>query len=258
MVGPLKMDHHGEYSDLQGVAIRAHSPAMFGNNSQDYKFVVTGSADADAVAAIVGLSGIHRISSAEVELINKVDTDPISVGSLLDYGIEGLKLLAFNQATSGMPNGLDALWKAIEIFVDIYSRDISLTESVLVRRGEERRVFDLTSSALRVWDHGEGSPVALACNPMWGFDVWYQKAPIVVSFVEVKQSITIGVVSTEKAEELLGEGGLKNVFPILDEKLDKSGWGGRETIGGSPRNVEMTIDEARTIVRIIGEFISSR
>lgn len=269
VVGPLQMDHHGALSNLSGVAIRAQE--SFGIRKDDPRFVVTGAADADAVTAILVLAGVVSLSKEDAELINAVDTDPINVGSLIEKGDSGYRLLAFNQATSGMPNGQGAFDVAIKIFLDLYGgetkftsrRALTLTEQTIIFRAEISRINNLTSSALRIWEHEEGSSVALACNPMWGFDVWYRQAPIVVSYVEVKKSITIGVVSLTKAEELLGPGGLKNIFPVFDQQLGSEtgygkgmpGWGGRETVGGSPRNLIMSLDQARLAVKLINAHI---
>ena len=71
------------------------------------------------------------------------------------------------------------------------------------------------------------------------FDLWYKKAPVVVVFNSLLKTISIGATDTKKAEELFGPGGLKNVFPKLD-----GAWGGRESIGGSPRGKEMAFSDA--------------
>jgi len=57
VVGPLEMDHHGHLSHLEGVATRAYRD-HFGARREDPRFVVTGTADADATFAIAALAGL--------------------------------------------------------------------------------------------------------------------------------------------------------------------------------------------------------
>ncbi|MEM4408207.1 MAG: hypothetical protein QXI19_05630 [Candidatus Caldarchaeum sp.] len=253
VVGELKMDHHGEYSHLPGVAIRAHGE-LYGIRADDPRFVVTGSPDLDAVAAIAGLAGLLHLDPATAELINAVDTDPIGVGSLLEKGEAGLKTLAFNQAMVGQPSSEETFEKALELFLEIFSRPLSSLEKQLISQAENQRMKLVTSSALILWEHVEGEPVALAANPAWGFDVWYNRAPCVVAFVENKKSVTIGCKTLADAEALFGPGGLKNTYPVLDKEI-APGFGGRETVGGSPRGYELTLEEARRIKNILLSLI---
>jgi hypothetical protein len=84
--------------------------------------------------------------------------------------------------------------------------------------------------------------VALAAAPLWGFDVWYRVAPIVVSYSSRLEKVTIGCPDLETAEALCGPGGLQTLWPRLGP-----GWGGRETIGGSPRDAALTLADARLL-----------
>ena len=62
---PLNMDHHGERSHLESVAIRAYRD-HFGARKSDPRFVVVGSPDADACFAISALAGLLPHPSVEV------------------------------------------------------------------------------------------------------------------------------------------------------------------------------------------------
>ena len=87
----------------------------------------------------------------------------------------------------------------------------------------------------------------------WGFDRWYGRDPDlepqdpaawrhpVVLVRSSKAVVTVGCPNQQVAEALFGPGGLQAVFP----RLEPAGWGGRESIGGSPRGVEM---DARQLV----------
>ena len=52
-------------------------------------------------------------------------------------------------------------------------------------------------------------------------------------------AITLGFKDLETAERYYGEGGLKNLYSTLGE-----GWGGRETVGGSPRGEHISYQAA--------------
>jgi len=118
IVGSLKMDHHGTFAHLEGVALRAYRD-HFGARKEDPRFVVTGAADADATFAIAALCGIlpHPSRAAEFEkapppvkasgtkdltklseLVNTVDVAPIGVR--LEESDEGVILLLWNQMGS--------------------------------------------------------------------------------------------------------------------------------------------------------------
>ena len=84
--------------------------------------------------------------------------------------------------------------------------------------------------------------IALTNSPAYGFDIWYKKAPIVVGYNPNKKNITIGAVSLSEAEKAFGKDGLKNVYSLLEP-----GWDGRETVGGSPRNEELTFPTAEEV-----------
>ena len=57
VMGPLNLDHHGEESHREGVAIRSCRDFL-GARSHDPRFVVTGTPDADAILSILALAFI--------------------------------------------------------------------------------------------------------------------------------------------------------------------------------------------------------
>jgi hypothetical protein len=93
--------------------------------------------------------------------------------------------------------------------------------------------------------------VLVVAAHVWGFDVWYRDHPVVILYDIGKHKLTIGCPNEQVAERLFGPGGLKNVFP----KLDPPGWGGRPSIGGSPRGVALGEDAAlragRTVLTLL-------
>ncbi|MEI6288553.1 MAG: hypothetical protein WCP18_03165, partial [bacterium] len=67
VVGSITMNHHGDHSGLEGVALRAYRD-HFGARKSDPRFVVTGAADADACFCIASLAGLLPHKSREAEL----------------------------------------------------------------------------------------------------------------------------------------------------------------------------------------------
>ena len=264
VVGPLTMDHHGEYAGLEGVALRAYRD-HFGARQSDPRFVVTGAADADACFAIAALAGMlpHPSREAELanapppvkasgtrdlvglaELVNRVDTAPIGVR--LEESAEGALILLWNQLSSSVQDatafhaGLDR-WRALLGRAPKALLQAAKTE-------EEARVAKAREAeVIRVSDQ-----VAVVESPVWGFDVWYAEvAPVIVAYVAASGTITLGCPSAEVAETLFGPGGLKNVFP----KLTPAGWGGREAIGGSPRGQKLTREQALEAAKVMAETL---
>jgi len=286
----LEMDHHGSLSHLEGVAIRAYRD-HFGARKGNPKFVVTGAADADAAFAIASLAGLlphpsreaeferapvpvrksmTRDLSALAELVNRVDTDPIGVDlAMAEYGP---MLLVFNALNAQNRDSL-GLYGAVSRWVNLTTGNPAPLKPIMEgAKGSEaaRR----TEAEVDLEERGSmiGDTVAIIeFSRSWGFDIWYGrqadqgtpnevsgwKAPVVLALVETMGGITIGCPNQAVAESLFGEGGLKNVFPKLDEAIS-TGWGGREAIGGSPRGMKMTLEQLREAAEVVSGLIRRR
>ena len=264
ILGPLVMDHHGKQSYREGVAVRAYRD-HFGARRDDPRFVVTGDADQDATFAIAALAGVlpHPSRAPEFEkapphikgawtqdltplanLVNLLDTAPIGVR--LDELYFGSTLLLWDQVCSPIRDatafhaGVDR-WRALLARPPKALLEATKAEEVLrvkaARSASVERVSDL---------------VAVVESPVFGFDVWYDEiAPIIVAYVADDGNITVGARDTATAERLLGKGGLKNVF----SRLVPAGWGGREAVGGSPRGMQMTREQAKAAAEVIAKTV---
>lgn len=263
VVGQLVMDHHGEHSHMEGVAVRAYRD-HFGARKEDPRFVVTGAADADACFAIAALCGVlshpSRASEFEnapppvkasntkditalAELVNLVDTAPIGVR--LEESAEGALLLLWNQMSSSAQDA-----SAFHAGIDRWRCLLGRAPKALLtaaKTEEENRVAEARKAeVIKISDE-----VAVVESAAWGFDVWYAEvAPIILAFVGGSHA-TVGCANVEAAEELFGSGGLKNVFV----KLEPSGWGGREAIGGSPRGEKLTREQVIAAAHVIAKSI---
>ena len=258
IVGDLEMDHHGDLSHLTGVAIRAYE--NYGARKDDPSFVVTGAADADATFAIAALAGLlpHPSNADLIEgkpwlagldadlselavLINLVDTAPIGV-RLEEKGDDGAKLLLFNQTSSSSQDAM-SFYSGVDRW-----RWLTKSPSEALLRAALDAEAERVAAARNVEKIAHaGKNVAVIKSPVWGFDVWYSEfAPIIVALAP-NGNITLGVSDKETAEQYLGEGGLKNIFP----QLAPEGWGGREAIGGSPRGMKMSWEDALAAAEVV-------
>lgn len=253
VLGPLAMDHHGAESHREGVAVRSYRD-HFGARRDDPRFVVTGDADQDATFAIAALAGLlpHPSRAAEfeqapphvrsvwtqdlselAELTNAYDVAPI--GLRLETQRWGPTLILWDQ-TASTTRDVIAFFAGVDRWRALLSRPPrALLEAV--QREEALRVEVAMTAAVT----GVSEAVALVESSLWGFDVWYaEHAPIVVAWSPDDGNVTVGAKDAPTAERLLGPGGLKNAF----SKLQPAGWGGRESIGGSPRGMPMTRKQA--------------
>jgi hypothetical protein len=230
---------------------------------------VTGTPDADAILSIIALAGLlpeDAIPSGFPELVDLHDRNPIGLD--LTQEEHGLLLLAFNQCS--LPRKTPGFELGIERMVAILTHGLDAEEerrALGAERSRQRRANEsirgvyladgsvLEFSEATQWT-GEGlqSPaVALTLGAVWGFDVWYLYAPVVVSYSGRLEKITIGCPNNETAERLFGPGGLLALYPVLGE-----GWGGREAVGGSPRGEKRTFEQAGEVAKRVASLLGTQ
>lgn len=282
----LQMDHHGKLSHMEGVAVRAYRD-HFGARVCDPRFVVCGNADADATFAIASLAGLlpHPSRSAEfeksppfvkkamtvdlstlAETVNLLDTNPIGVDATKVKHGDVVK--TWNAMTAKNDDTL-GLYTGVGMWVNLLTGNPQIT-STFFKAAKDAEAARITEAKADLNERSERiSPEVLFLNRSrsWGFDVWYGRkldagtsedpngwdAPVVVAFVENGENVTIGCPNQSVAEAVFGTGGLKNAFPKLDTICN--GWGGREAIGGSPRGMKMTAEQALEVSRLVAELV---
>jgi len=276
VVDDLLMDHHGEWSHLESVAVRGYRD-HYGARAHDPRFVVAGVADADATFAIAALAGVLPHPNKEVsgpppvvkaqtqdlaglaETVAVIDTDPI--GRHLPEMEGGDILLAWNAMSDGRTD-LGAT-TGVGLWVSLTTGNPTQQRPLLdgAVAAETRRRELAANELFEVGDTVDGVTI-LDGSTVFGFDVWYGRLsdadadtaagwarPVVLARVAKTGGITIGCPNAEVAEALFGPGGLKNVFSLLQPE----GWGGRETVGGSPRGTQMSAAELRAAARVVAE-----
>lgn len=267
LVCDLQMDHHGENSHLESVAVRAYRD-HFGARRNDQRFVVVGTPDADACFCIASLAGLLPHPSVEVpdylpphvkaakqrdlselaQTVAIIDTDPIGRDlSAMPFGAELLlwnALMSFSQDSDMSAISGVFLWGQIASGAPSRKPLVQAALETESNRREEAKKETIV-------DLGNGVGY-IESSSTWGFDVWYGRQTdhaantpegwrfgVILARVAATGAITIGCPNQQVAESLFGSGGLKNIFP----HLPRNGWGGREAIGGSPRGEQMSVEE---------------
>jgi len=240
-VGKLILDHHGPYSKHDAVSLKAARFALKGVKLKN--FVVTGDADCDQCYAIAALSAQIPVKLEQAEAVAEIDTDPVGRDKTSERYIQ---ILMFEQKTN-LNHCLESSYKSLDELIRIYNGDYDSKEVRQAINNEKERKL----SAKKDIKFCEQRKIALAVAPNKAFNEWYEIAPVIVHYNPDKKLITF-MLNTKKSEsfggktgfDLLGKEGFAPIYEKLDGILHKKGCGGREMIGGSPRNVEMSYDEA--------------
>lgn len=281
----LELDHHGSKSHLESVAIRAYRD-FFGVRAEDQRFVVN-HIDADSIFAVAALAGLlpHPELAKTMpaymqktwgqdlmplaETISVMDTDPI--GRDIISMPMGNVLAAWNALFGANANDELAAYAAVEGFRRLLTQP-SARVFVSAAENAENERREAALADLRERGEKVGAVMTIKQSRVFGFDVWYQRNveagapnevtgwdnPIVISWLEGTENITMATPNKAVAEELLGEGGLMNVFKALNEAYglaEGSGFGGRETIGGSPRGQKMTEADLAKAVSVLNQLM---
>lgn len=270
IVDSLVMDHHENLSHLEAVSVRAIRDHA-GARADDPRFVVVGACDADAAYAIAALAGLIPQSKATLALgdtIGIMDTDPIGrnllalpYGDFLEVWFEGHERTRANRTPQG---AIDAVLDWQKLAAELDNPGPALQKRLRQARDSEAHRIETAKQDLSRATV-ENGVCLMPHSDVFGFDVWYGRKEnasaetcngwtnqVVVIFNKISKNIAIGCPNKKVAEELFGEGGLRNVF----SKLPGGAWGGREGIGGSPRGVPMTLEDAKAVHRQIVKLIA--
>ncbi len=266
VMGKYNLDHHGTESHREGVALRACRD-LYGVCKKDPRFVITGTPDADAVLAIIALAGLvpkAALNPTFYELVGRQDVDPIGMDLFQEE--MGVELAWFNQRPELSPDE-GGFRRAIRDMSLLLNQGLPSGERTRVEASDRSRrkravegitaLYDWRGERLPIPGEVElrpvlrgaearqtNTPLLVVRSTVWGFDVWYRLAPTVVSYAARQAKVTVGCPDRETAEQLFGPGGLLNNWPHLG-----TGWGGRESVGGSPRGVRLTLHDAEATAR---------
>jgi len=278
LVDELEMDHHCQLSHLESVAVRAYRD-HFGARANDPRFVICGAADADACFAAAALAGLLPHPARQVaetlplpiqnmlrhdwtdlaETIGRVDVSPIGLNIPLLPG--GQLLLTWNALTSNSRDSL-GFQLGVGLWRNLLEGNPKQLDPFLQAAGtaEAQRI---QASLADLEERGSviDNVLVIKASRVFGFPEWYGrleeasadsaagwKYPVVMAWAERGSNVTMGCPNQAVAEEIFGSGGLKNVF----SDLQPSGWGGRESVGGSPRGAELTWEQVQQAAAVVG------
>jgi hypothetical protein len=241
------LDHHNEYSDRPSACLAALGYYGEANCADNAKFMVN-HADADCVMAgitLMGLLPFDVLQDINPE-VGALDIDPLSVDKdTLKYGdlIECWKV--------GMRGRKDSAWSwlyGVALFIDIIKNPANYAEILeRIRVGEASRVAAAMMDYERALVGKSGRVIMIPSSTVWGLDVQFGRdagsdidMPLswrhwcIISKTQRSGSVFVSCPNKRIAEEVFGPGGLMNVFPKLPG-INGKFWGGRESVGGSPR-----------------------
>lgn len=258
--GNGRFDHHGTLEHLPPVVkqvfatLIANADGSFTNPNPQDRFVVTGAPDADATLAIWMLHQ-HDIPKyielpKYVELVAKKDAG--TRGLRLSESPEGIGIILWGYAGRQLPQTTSDVrfMEGVFNWDRLFKGNLETFRGVAVLSEQERINAAKEAESLAIFAK---DGLLVMVNPkVPGFDVWYDRYDVVLAYLSSRNNITIGCRDEEAAASKFGEGGLKNIYNKLSEKLG-DGWGGRSTVGGSPRGKAMQENDLKIAADIVME-----
>jgi hypothetical protein len=170
-------------------------------------------------------------------LVNRADIEPI--GLRLEESEDGLRLLLFKRLSSGVQDAT-SFYAGVDHWRLLLGPNPPTQLLEAVRAEQRQRVAEARAAHIEII-----SPhVAFVESKAWGYDVWYAEVRLViVAYQAAEGRVSIGCRDLATAQRLFGPLGLRAVFP----HLQPPGWGGRETIGGSPRGARLGRQQALAV-----------
>ena len=253
-----QIDHHNQYAANPAACIV--SMKYYGEMERGGQFMAN-HVDLDCVASAAVLLGLIPKDQAEefVKWTGLDDTDPLSPELRQKPMPEMMKLVrAWKDATSGPKTSGWAWIHGLNLLFDLFTYPEHWVEKIasLEKREEERQKIATEDYDRRI-ESTDGRAIFIGPSRVWGFDVqmgrnskedinsakgWRHQ--VIVSYVETIGKITMSCPNEAVAEEIFGKGGMSNIYPIL-EKFMPTGWGGRAAVGGSGRNIRISLDQAK-------------
>ena len=258
-----RLDHHNDYSDMPSACITAlgHYGELAGLKPAK---IMVNHADADCV--MTGLTLLGLLPRELLEGLNReigiLDTEPLMAEPEKMKFHDRIRLWMENM-NSVKRSGWSWLY-GLQLWLDLFEHPEAFQgalEELAVREEGRKRV------ALEDYQAGRrgasGRTLLIAPSRVRGHDVQFcrqeGKDPYalegwghwcILTHVNKAGNVMVSCPNRQVAELAFGPGGLKNVFPLLPAINGKE-WGGRESVGGSPRGAvvpEEMLDEALSIV----------
>jgi hypothetical protein len=264
------LDHHNEYSDLPSACVSALKYYGEADCADRAKFMIN-HVDADCVMTgitLLGLLPFDLLKNLNAE-IGILDTDPLfaDIGAL-QYGelIQCWK--------SGMRSLKNSAWSwlyGVALFVDMVKNPSDYARIIeRIRDEESSRIARAKADYETALVGKTGKVVLIPDSAVWGLDVQFGRKAgddvglpetwghwCVMARAQKSRAILVSCPGKKIAEMVFGAGGLKNIFPKLPGINGKS-WGGRESVGGSPRGEAVPDEMLGTILELVDSAVIAR
>ena len=268
-VDGLCLDHHNEYSDKPSACITA---MQYWNVAGDIPAVklMANHVDLDCVATGVVLMGLLPSDLLErlTPEVGLLDTDPMNPKAKeLAFGNE---IAAWKAAMMGKKDTGWSWLYGVQLLLDIFEHPETWEPKIVTlaqREAERVKMAEEDYAAAKI--SKSGCVILIAPSRVPGFDVQFQRqesAPIealegwkhhcILAYLPQAGNVTVSCPNTAVAEAAFGPGGLKNVFPKLPEVNGKT-WGGRESVGGSPRGETVPEDALEDILAAVDGMVKA-
>lgn len=253
-----ELDHHNQFAANPAACII--SLKYYGEMEHGGQFMAN-HVDLDCVASAAVLLGLIPKDQVEefVKWAGLDDTDPLSPELRQNPVPEMVKKIrAWKDATSGPKNSGWAWISALHLLISLFRNPEEWEQKIasLEQREEERKKIAAEDYDRRI-EFPDSRAIFIGPSRVWGFDIQMGRNPqedintsagwrhhLIFSYVAAMGKVTMSCPNESVAEEIFGKGGMSNIYPLL-EKFNPTGWGGRAAVGGSGRNIKLTLDEAR-------------
>ena len=251
VVGPLVLDHHCQFSSEEPVSLKAFKLVKKGISC--HKFVVTGQADPDEIDSMLLLSEEIKPSLEISVSIAQMDLDPIGIDRLIEPHI---RVPAFEMLYTPGKSRENHL-KALEIGKRVFDSDPLCNEiKKMIPYFEEKRNQQVEEEIIM-----NNEDVLFLETDLPHRDVAHKSASLIVQYKPELKIITFSGLSRIAAKklnkvsvyDLFGPTGLNKIYKAV-EPIIGPGSGGREEIGGSSREREVTREEAILVYWKIVEY----
>ena len=264
------LDHHNEYSHLPSACITAlrYYGDLAGRKSAK---IMVDHADADCVMAGLTLLGLlpRQLLERANEEIGLLDTEPLLADPEKMEDHDRIRLW-MESMSSVKSSGWSWLY-GLQLWLDLFEHPEAFQGAL-----EERAVRDAERRRLALEDYQiarlgpSGRTLLISPSRVRGHDVQFRRQEgkdpyslegwqhwCIVSYVQRAGHVMVSCPCRQVAELAFGPGGLKEVFPLLPE-IDGKGWGGRESVGGSPRGAAVPEEMLGEILEIVDGALKVR
>ena len=249
VVGKYCLDHHGPYADQEPVSLRAHDIVHQRGFQPLEKIVVTGRPDADTSYAALLLTGNLSPSLPIARAIGQLDLDPVGIAQTQgDY----LRVAAYRTQLQPKRTKKSHV-QALAIGTNVFSSEPLSRSTATEARQYERQRARRAKQAIQYVEDG----IALVHSDEDSRDIWHKIfASLVIQYKPAEHILTFSGctrdavrrlrlqgIQRKSVYRLLGDQGFLGCYASFDAFLGE-GSGGRADIGGSPKHLKITPDQA--------------